>query len=52
MVEIFTKVGLPVEYFPDVQSMRTRLFQLAQPQDVVLIKGRNTAKLWQILESL
>ncbi len=52
MVDIFTKAGLPVEYFPDVQSMRARLFQLAQPQDVVLIKGRNSAKLWQILEDL
>ena len=50
MVEIFRKVGRPVEHFSSVEEMRARLFDLARQGDVVLIKGSNSTKLWQILD--
>jgi UDP-N-acetylmuramoyl-tripeptide--D-alanyl-D-alanine ligase len=50
MLDIFQKQGRPVEHFSDLSDLRSRLFSLAQPKDVVLIKGSNSTKLWQLLE--
>lgn len=50
MVEIFKRAGRAVEHFSTVAALRARLFELAKPQDVVLIKGKNSHRLWQILE--
>lgn len=49
MVEIFRRAGRPVDHFSSVDEMRERLFDLAREGDVVLIKGSNSTKLWQIL---
>ena len=50
MIEIFAKQGRSAEHFADLASLQERLTSLAQPKDVVLIKGSNSVKLWQILE--
>lgn len=50
MLRAFEQAGRPVEFFNDLQKMRKALFELSKPGDVVLIKGRNDDKLWQLLE--
>jgi UDP-N-acetylmuramoyl-tripeptide--D-alanyl-D-alanine ligase len=50
MVDLFQKEGRPVEHFLEFDSIKTRVFELAEKGDVVLIKGANSKKLWQILE--
>ncbi len=50
MLEVFGEKGRPVEHFSDVALLRARLFDLAKPKDVVLIKGSNSTHLWQLLE--
>lgn len=39
------------EHFSDTSSIRKRLFEEAKEGDVVLIKGANSLKLWEILET-
>jgi len=51
MMECFVKAKLPAEYFKDLDSLRKELRDIAKPGDVVLIKGKNTSKMWQILET-
>jgi UDP-N-acetylmuramoyl-tripeptide--D-alanyl-D-alanine ligase len=50
MVEVFQKGGRPVEHFLEFNAIKKRVFELAQEGDVVLLKGSNSKKLWQILE--
>ncbi len=50
MFEVFMRHGRPAEHFLDFASLQRRVMGLAKPDDVVLIKGSNSAKLWQILE--
>jgi UDP-N-acetylmuramoyl-tripeptide--D-alanyl-D-alanine ligase len=50
MVELFQKEGRLVEYFLEFDSIKRRVFELAEEGDVVLLKGSNSKKLWQILE--
>jgi len=52
VVEIVQKLGKIAEFFTDVGRLRDSLWELAREGDVVLIKGKNTNKLWQILESI
>ncbi|HVX01073.1 MAG TPA: UDP-N-acetylmuramoyl-tripeptide--D-alanyl-D-alanine ligase [Candidatus Babeliaceae bacterium] len=51
MVDIFNKAGKPAEFFHDLNHLKSSLFELLKPGDVVLIKGSRSNKLWQILES-
>jgi UDP-N-acetylmuramoyl-tripeptide--D-alanyl-D-alanine ligase len=50
MLGPFGLVGRPAEFFNDLQKLKKTLFELSKPGDVVLIKGRNDDKLWQLLE--
>ncbi len=52
MVEIFKQAGRPVELFSDLEEMKRRLGGLVQAGDVVLIKGENSQKLWQIMDDI
>lgn len=50
MVTLFEKEGRCVEHFLEFDSIKKRIFELAEEGDVVLLKGSNSKKLWQILE--
>ncbi len=50
MVEIFKQEGRPVEHFLELDRIKKRVFELAEEGDVVLVKGSNSKKMWQILE--
>ncbi len=50
MVELFSKAGKPVEFFRDIRLLKQTLFELSKPGDVVLIKGSNGNKLWELLQ--
>lgn len=50
MLETFTAAGKPAEFFRDRTVLKKTLFDLSKPGDVVLIKGSNGNKLWEILE--
>ncbi len=50
MVEMFNSVGKPAEFFSDLQHLKTTLFEVCKPGDVVLLKGSNGNKLWQLLD--
>ncbi|MGH2612328.1 MAG: UDP-N-acetylmuramoyl-tripeptide--D-alanyl-D-alanine ligase, partial [Rhabdochlamydiaceae bacterium] len=50
MIEMFATAGKPAEFFHDINELKKTLFDLCKPGDVVLIKGSNGNKLWQILE--
>ncbi len=50
MVELFSKAGKPVEFFRDIRLLKKTLFELSKPGDVVLIKGSNGNKLWELLD--
>lgn len=50
MVELFQREGRMVEHFLEFDSIKKRVFELAEEGDVVLLKGSNSKKLWQILE--
>jgi UDP-N-acetylmuramoyl-tripeptide--D-alanyl-D-alanine ligase len=50
MAELFQKEGRPVEHFLEFDSLKQRVFELAEEGDVVLLKGSNSKKLWRILE--
>jgi UDP-N-acetylmuramoyl-tripeptide--D-alanyl-D-alanine ligase len=48
MVELFNKAGRPVEFFRDLEELQKAIFELSKPGDVVLVKGSNSNKLWEI----
>lgn len=50
MVEMFTAAGKPAEFFRDLEQLKTALFELSKPGDVILIKGSNSNKLWTLLD--
>lgn len=50
MVELFQREGRAVEHFFELDSIKKRVFELAEEGDVVLLKGSHSKKLWQILE--
>ncbi len=50
MIEMFASHGKPAEFFRDLNTLKKTLFDLSKPGDVVLIKGSNSHKLWQLLE--
>lgn len=50
MVERFQQVGKPVEHFLDLATIKRRVFEIAEKGDVVLVKGANSKRMWQILE--
>lgn len=51
LVQAFSSSGKPAEHFSDLSSIKHRLFELVKPGDVVLIKGSNSLKLWEILDT-
>jgi UDP-N-acetylmuramoyl-tripeptide--D-alanyl-D-alanine ligase len=52
VVEVVQNRGKVAEFFGDVGKLKAHLFDLVREGDVVLIKGKNTNKLWQILETI
>lgn len=50
MVDVFQKEGRPVEHFLELVEIKKRMFELAEEGDVVLLKGSNSLKLWELLE--
>ncbi|HKZ00520.1 MAG TPA: UDP-N-acetylmuramoyl-tripeptide--D-alanyl-D-alanine ligase [Rhabdochlamydiaceae bacterium] len=50
MMEIFSEANRPAEFFHALNDLKERLFQIAKPGDVVLLKGSNGNKLWRIID--
>jgi len=50
MLDVFAVEKRPAEFFGDLGKLKGALFEIAKPGDVVLIKGSNANKLWQLLE--
>lgn len=50
MVQLFTQNGRPAEYFECYELLKTRLRDLEQNGDVVLVKGANSDALWRLVE--
>lgn len=51
MVDLFRAHKRLAELHPDLFSLKTRLFELAQSGDVVLLKGSKSHSLWKLLEA-
>ncbi len=51
MVDVFQREGKPVEHFLDLEGIKRRVYELNETGDVVLLKGSNSKRLWQILEN-
>lgn len=49
MVDLFKEQGIGVEWFSSYDEMRKRIQTLVKKGDVVLIKGSNYHKLWELL---
>ncbi len=49
LLEAFSQSGKPCEKFKSLEQLKARLFEITEPDDVVLIKGSNTNQLWKIL---
>lgn len=50
MLDVFAEKKRPAEFFGAIDQLKESLFELAKPGDVVLIKGSNVNKLWQLLD--
>ncbi|MBS0620040.1 MAG: UDP-N-acetylmuramoyl-tripeptide--D-alanyl-D-alanine ligase [Verrucomicrobia bacterium] len=50
MVELFQRAGRPIDFFLEFSELKQRVFEVVGEEDVVLLKGSNSKKLWQILE--
>lgn len=50
MVGVFVSACKPVEHFLDRSLLKQRLFEIARSGDVVLLKGSNSNRLWELLE--
>lgn len=50
MVQLFEAAGKPTELYHDLNELKSALFELSKPGDVVLVKGSNSNKLWQLFE--
>lgn len=51
MIDVFSNGNKPAEYFSDLSELQQTLVDLARPGDVILIKGANINKMWQILDA-
>lgn len=51
MMDVFQKSGKPVEMFHELRILKLKLFEMLKKGDVVLLRGSNPVKLWQILEN-
>jgi UDP-N-acetylmuramoyl-tripeptide--D-alanyl-D-alanine ligase len=51
MLDVFSEGSKPAEYFSDLVKLQQTLLDLARPGDVILIKGANINKMWQILDA-
>jgi UDP-N-acetylmuramoyl-tripeptide--D-alanyl-D-alanine ligase len=49
MIDVFKQAGKTVEFFSDLEQLKNVAFDVLRPGDVVLIKGANYTKLWQLL---
>lgn len=50
MVDLFQQHQRPAELHSDLAAIKKRLFEIAEPGDVVLLKGSKPHCLWKILE--
>ena len=50
MVEVFVKGGKPVEFFSDYTLLKKGVSEAVSSGDVVLVKGSNFHKLWEVVE--
>lgn len=50
IVEYFQEKGRPVEWLESLSEVRSRVFDLAQTGDVVLLKGSNSHQLWKVID--
>lgn len=50
MVELFQEHLRPVEFYQEITDVKRRVKELAQLGDVVLLKGSNSKRLWEVLE--
>lgn len=50
MIQIFKQAGKIAEKFSSIEEAKNRIEELAKAGDVVLIKGANSLKLWNILD--
>ncbi len=50
MVEFFHARGGQAEFYADFDALKLKVHALAQPGDVVLVKGSNSLQLWRIAE--
>lgn len=50
MVDFFRSHGVPAEFFADFEPLKVRVHSLAEPGDIVLVKGANSHQLWRIAE--
>jgi len=46
----FHKSGKPCEWWDDLKQLKKRVFEIANPGDVVLVKGSNINQMWNILK--
>lgn len=51
MVNLFQQHQRPAELHSDLAALKKRLFEIAEPGDVVLLKGSKSHCLWKVLES-
>ncbi len=49
MIELFSAANRPAELLVSLKEMEKRLFEVAKPGDVVLLKGSNSHQLWKLL---
>ncbi len=50
IIEQFESQNKPCSLFNDLEELRQAFFELAKPEDTVLIKGSNCNQLWRLLE--
>lgn len=50
MVEAFAKSGKPARFFTDYGELKKAVKTVALPGDVVLVKGSNGHKMWEIID--
>lgn len=50
MVEVFKKSGRPAELFDSYDRLAGRMREISKEGDVVLVKGSNYHRLWEIIE--
>ncbi len=50
LADAFSNRGKEAAHFNELAKIKEELFALVQPGDVVLVKGANSLKLWQLLE--